>query len=92
VYHAPGIAAASAWVLKDCLGKVARIFWATVNGRKFDADAKKWRFRSSLLFMTGSALEIVTYLVPSAFLLTAALANAMKQMAMVTHSATRSTM
>lgn len=86
------MAAATAWVLKDCLGKVSRIFWASVNGRKFDGDAKKWRFRASLLFVLGSALEIVTYVFPAFFLVTAALANAMKQMAMVTSSATRNAM
>jgi hypothetical protein len=80
------------WVLKDSLGKVARILWATLNGRKFDGDAKKWRFRAALLFIAGNALEITTYLFPSTFVVTAALANAMKQMAMVTSSATRSTM
>lgn len=86
------MAAATVWVLKDCLGKVSRILWATVNGGKFDADAKKWRFRASLLFVAGNALEVMTYLTPSLFLVTAALANAMKQMAMVTSSATRNTM
>ena len=86
-----GIAAATTWVLKDALGKFSRIFWASKHGRKFDSDAKKWRFRSSILFATGNGLEILTYIVPSLFLLTAALANAMKQMAMLTSSATRNT-
>ena len=63
-----GIAAATTWVLKDALGKVSRIFWASKHGRKFDSDAKKWRFRSSLLFATGNGLEIFTYIVPSMFL------------------------
>ena len=80
------------WVLKDALGKVSRIIWASMNGRKFDSDAKKWRFRSSLLFALGNGLEIVTYMVPSMFLLIAAVANALKQMSMVTFSATRNTM
>ena len=63
-----GIAAATTWVLKDALGKVSRIFWASKHGRKFDSDAKKWRFRSSILFATGNGLEIFTYIVPSMFL------------------------
>ena len=86
-----GIAAATTWVLKDALGKFSRIFWASKHGRKFDSDAKKWRFRSSILFAAGNALEIFTYIVPSLFLLLAACANAMKQMAMLTSSATRNT-
>jgi hypothetical protein len=84
-----GLAVATRWVLKDALGKFSRVYWASTNGRKFDSDAKKWRFRSSLLFAVGNALEIFTYIVPSLFLLVAALANALKQMAMVTSSATR---
>ncbi len=86
-----GLAAATSWVLKDALGKLSRIIWASKFGRRFDLDAKKWRFRSALLFSTGNALEIVTYLFPSYFLISAAFATAFKQMAMLTSSATRNT-
>ena len=84
-----GVAAATTWVLKDALGKFSRIFWASKNGRRFDMDAKRWRFRSSLLFATGNALEIITYFIPGMFLVTAAIANGLKQMAMLTSSSTR---
>ena len=87
-----GLAAATTWVMKDALGKLSRILWASRHGRKFDSDAKKWRFRSSLLFAAGNALEIMTYLMPSMFLVTAAVANALKQMSMLTSSSTRNTM
>lgn len=87
-----GVSAASIWVMKDALGKFSRIFWASKYGRKFDSDAKTWRFFSSILFAIGNALEIFTYIMPSFFLLIAAFANAMKQMAMVTYSSTRNTM
>lgn len=87
-----GLAAATKWVIKDALGKVSRIFWASKNGRKFDSDAKKWRFRASLLFAFGSTLQILTNVFPSLFIVFAAVANAVKQMAMVTSSATRNTM
>ena len=36
-----GVAAATTWVLKDALGKISRILWASENGRKFDTDAKQ---------------------------------------------------
>ena len=84
-----GIAAATTWVMKDALGKFSRIFWASKHGRKFDFNAKKWRFRSAILFATGNGFEILTYVFPSFFLVSAALANALKQMAMLTSSATR---
>ncbi|CAM9553325.1 unnamed protein product [Laminaria digitata] len=41
-----GAAAAMSWVLKDALGKFGRILWASKMGRRFDSDAKRWRFRS----------------------------------------------
>lgn len=84
-----GVAAATTWVLKDALGKVSRIMWASENGRKFDIDAKRWRFRSSVLYAIGNGLEVLTYLTPSLFLIAAAAANGLKQMAMLTSSATR---
>ena len=86
-----GIAAGTMWVMKDALGKVSRILWASNYGRKFDQDSKKWRFRSSIIFATGSLFEILTYLRPQFFLYIAAAANALKQMSMLTSSATRNT-
>jgi hypothetical protein len=54
--------------MKDALGKLSRILWASKYGRKFDADAKQWRFLSSVFFAIGNGLEILTYMVPSLFL------------------------
>ena len=48
-----GAAAATNWVLKDTLGKIVRMIWASKMGRKFDPDAKRWRFRSSLIYALG---------------------------------------
>jgi hypothetical protein len=87
-----GTAAAITWVLKDALGKVSRVLWASSYGRRFDLDAKKWRFRSGIIYAVGNALEVITYLFPSMFLLMAALANALKQLSMLTSSSTRNTM
>eukprot|EP00633_Aureoumbra_lagunensis_P006488 CAMPEP_0197319440 /NCGR_PEP_ID=MMETSP0891-20130614/54884_1 /TAXON_ID=44058 ORGANISM="Aureoumbra lagunensis, Strain CCMP1510" /NCGR_SAMPLE_ID=MMETSP0891 /ASSEMBLY_ACC=CAM_ASM_000534 /LENGTH=67 /DNA_ID=CAMNT_0042810369 /DNA_START=60 /DNA_END=260 /DNA_ORIENTATION=- len=53
-----GTAAAIDWVLKDALGKLTRLAWAGKMGRSFDGDAKRWRFRSSLLYATGNGLQI----------------------------------
>jgi len=84
-----GLSAALNWVLKDALGKIVRMVWASRMGRKFDSDAKRWRFRSSLLFAAGNGLEVSTYVFPELFLLCATLANCFKQMSMLTSSATR---
>jgi hypothetical protein len=84
-----GAAAATNWVLKDTLGKVVRMAWASKMGRKFDPDAKRWRFRASLIYALGNGLEVSTYLHPQYFLILAMLANSCKQMSMLTSSATR---
>lgn len=86
-----GFASASTtWICKDALGKIARMFWASKMGQRFDYDAKRWRFRSSLVFAVGNGLEICAQAFPSLFLLCATLSNTGKQMSMLTSSATRS--
>ena len=81
-----GLGAALNWVLKDCLGKLVRMLWASKMGRKFDSDAKRWRFRASLLYALGNGLEIATYACPAFFLFYATLANCLKQVSMLTSS------
>jgi len=87
--NALGLGAAMNWVLKDALGKITRMAWAGKMGRKFDCDAKRWRFRASFLFATGNFLEIATFLHPQNFLFYATIANCLKQVSMLTSSATR---
>jgi len=87
-----GISAALTWVLKDALGKLTRLIWASRMGRRFDSDAKRWRFRASLVYALGNYMEIVTYINPSLFLLWATIANSCKQVAMLTSSATRTSL
>ena len=85
-----GFASASlTWVCKDALGKIARMIWASKMGQRFDSDSKRWRFRSSLVFAFGNGLEICALAFPKWFLVWATLSNAMKQMSMLTSSATR---
>ncbi len=74
-----GAIATTSWVLKDALGKLGRILWAGKMGQRFDADAKRWRFRSSLFYGIGSGLEIGTYVLPSLFFLFASCGNILKQ-------------
>lgn len=87
-----GQAAAISWVLKDGLGRVGKMIWASGMGKDFDVDPKRWRFRSALLYSMGNGLEIVTQLFPASFLLFATAANSMKQVSMLTSSATRNAM
>lgn len=86
-----GSTAAATWILKDTVGKLARVLWASGFSRQFDSNAKKWRFKAALLYAFGNALEVSTLLFPSSFFITAALGNAVKQVAMLTASSTRNT-
>lgn len=87
-----GEAAVISWVLKDGLGRVGKMLWAGSMGKDFDVDPKRWRFRSALLYAFGNGLEIVTQIFPASFLVFATLANSMKQVSMLTSSATRNAM
>jgi Vitamin B6 photo-protection and homoeostasis len=84
-----GLSAAMNWVLKDVLGKLVRLIWASRMGGRFDSDAKRWRYRSALVFALGNSLEIITFINPSFFLVWATLANCCKQVSMLTSSSTR---
>lgn len=87
-----GQAAVISWVLKDGLGRVGKMLWAGSMGKDFDVDPKRWRFRSAMLYALGNGLEIVTQIFPASFLVFATLANSMKQVSMLTASATRNAM
>lgn len=87
-----GQAAVISWVLKDGLGRVGKMIWAGSMGKDFDVDPKRWRFRSALLYALGNGLEIVTQIFPASFLVLATAANSMKQVSMLTSSATRNAM
>ena len=82
-------ATTSHWILKDILGKAVRVLWASRMGSSFDCDAKRWRFRASLIFMVGSALEMACRIFPAFFLLLASLGKACQQVSMLTTSSTR---
>ena len=68
-------AAALNWVLKDGLGRLGKLLVATQFGRTFDADVKRSRFVSSLVYDTAAGIEMATPLFPRHFLLLATLAN-----------------
>ncbi len=49
--------AAYTWVLKDGIGQFGGILFASVFGKNFDEDIKKWRFLS--MMATLPALHIL---------------------------------
>ena len=72
--------AAINWVLKDGLGRIGCMLFASVIGNKFDDDAKFFVFLGDLMYEVGILLEILSPLCASFFLVIASVANAFKSM------------
>lgn len=54
------LAAALNWVIKDGLGQLGGIAYASVIGNRFDANPKKWRMISAVALDVGTLLEVLT--------------------------------
>lgn len=93
--HKVGAAAASGWVIANAIGKFAKMSFAAGWGRDFDSDAKRWRFRAALMWIIANGMEIVVYVVhnnfPRSFVFLVALSVSLKQISILTSSATRGT-
>ena len=85
------VTAATVWVLKDGVGHLARLLYASRYGHAFDGDLKRFRMLGDVLWHAGTALELLCRLRPDWFLLLASGGNALKGMAHVVFSSTRST-
>eukprot|EP00808_Paulinella_micropora_P009414 g67056.t1 len=83
------MAAAMNWVIKDGLGQLGGILFASFVSQRFDAEPQVWRFRSAVALDLAVALEILTPLVPGLFLPLAATANVGKNVAWISSSASR---
>lgn len=82
-------AAAFTWVLKDGLGMLGGILYASKFGKNFDADIKKFRFMSIFALNAALWIEITTLLFPKYFLMLASVANVGKNICFMLSSATR---
>eukprot|EP00976_Prorocentrum_cordatum_P009264 184788-Prorocentrum_minimum.AAC.1 len=82
-------AAAINWVLKDGLGRIGKLSVATQFGRQFDADIKRFRFISSVIYDMSAGVEIMTPLFPKQFLLLATCANIGKSIGVTTANVVR---
>lgn len=83
------LAAALNWVVKDGLGQLGGVIFASRVATNFDGDPKMWRFRGEMAMIGSTMLEICTPLVPQLFLPMASLANIGKNVSFLTASATR---
>lgn len=87
--QANAAAAAYQWVLKDGLGQLGAILFASKFGKNFDADIKKFRFLSIAVLNIALWIEITALAYPGHFLLIASLANVCKNVCFMLSSASR---
>ncbi|MEW5305524.1 MAG: hypothetical protein WDW36_008058 [Sanguina aurantia] len=67
--------AAINWLLKEGVGRIARMTVATNFGQTFDSDLKRMRFITSLIFTACMSGEFLTPIFPDYFVLLASIAN-----------------
>lgn len=78
------------WVLKDGLGRLSKFIYTAILGPAFDADLKRVRFSTSVLFSLSVGVELLTPVFPRKFLLLASMANIAKSISMAAYVATSS--
>ena len=87
------MAAAINWVMKDGIGQLGGILFASKLGSaansSIDSDPKRWRVASSLSMDCATWLEILSPLFPQYFLPIASVANVGKNIGFLTASASR---
>lgn len=93
-HEASVMAGALNWVLKDGIGQLGGVWFASrmsqAGSAKFDADPKRWRMVAALSMDGATLLEIVSPLVPPVWVLPiASVANIGKNIGFLTASASR---
>ena len=83
------LAATLNWIIKDGLGQLGGVLFASAVNNKFDAEPKRWRFIASVSLEFSSFLELLTPLAPHYFLPIAAVANIGKNISCLAASASR---
>ncbi|KAJ2596725.1 hypothetical protein H4R99_004810 [Coemansia sp. RSA 1722] len=83
------LSAALNWVIKDGVGQLGGVFYATVMGQKFDSDPKHLRFWSAVWLQLSTWLEMLTPLAPHLFLPIGCIANVGKNISWLAMSATK---
>jgi hypothetical protein len=76
-------------VLKDGIGQLGAILFASRYGRNFDEDIKKWRFMAQAALNFSIYIEILTLKFPNHFLALASLANIGKNICFLLSAASR---
>lgn len=83
------MAAAIQWVLKDGIGHAGAIAYAAAVNTRFDADAKRYRFQSTVALTLSDFIAIAMPLAPQYFLPLASLSSAIGSIAGLAQTASR---
>ncbi|KAF9921833.1 hypothetical protein FBU30_008113 [Linnemannia zychae] len=86
------MAAALNWIIKDGLGQLGGVIYASFVSDKFDSEPKRFRFQATVAMQGANILELLTPLWPGYFLAIASISNIGKNMAWLASSATRAQM
>lgn len=95
VQHAGIMAGAFNWVMKDFVGQLGGVIFASQMGktRAFDADPKRWRMVAAMALDGATLIEILSPLFPSVLILpVASIANVGKNIGFLTASASRASL
>ena len=82
-------AAALNWILKDGLGQLGGVMFASYSKNLSDSTPKSYRLMSNVLLNVSCLIEILTPLVPALFLPIASIANIGKNISWIAGSATQ---
>ena len=83
------LAATLNWIIKDGLGQLGGVIFASVVSNRFDADPKRWRMVASGSMDVASFIELLTPVFPHLFLPLASVANVGKNISFLAASASR---
>eukprot|EP00968_Pinguiococcus_pyrenoidosus_P011680 scaffold964_cov261-Pinguiococcus_pyrenoidosus.AAC.6 len=83
------MAAALYWVMKDGVGQLGGVLFASLVSARFDAEARSYRMLAALLLDASTFLELSATLMPQYFLPIASVANCGKNISFLAASASR---
>ncbi len=83
------LAAALNWIIKDGIGQIGGIVFASVVNDRFDANPKRWKMVATISLDLSCGLELLAPLAPGYFLAIASLANVGKNVCFLSASASR---
>ncbi|KAG0227134.1 hypothetical protein BGW41_003953 [Actinomortierella wolfii] len=69
------MAAALNWIIKDGLGQLGGVVYASFVSDKFDSEPKRFRFQATVAMQGANVLELLSPLWPGSFLFIASVSN-----------------